>query len=285
MLRAIAALISFAILVPAAAARDRPAQADNGSSRYFRDCSNCPEMATIPAGEFLMGSPESERSRGKDEGPQHKVTLAKPFAAGKYEVTFSEWDACVADGGCTEHPSDEGWGRGRHPVINVSWQDAQQFTAWLSKKAGKSYRLLTEAEWEYAARAQTKSTDPSTPYPTGQTINVRQANYDGNWTYNGSSPGEFRQRTVDAGSLPRNAFGLYEMHGNVWEWVQDCYKPSYDGAPTDGSAVTSGDCKLHIMRGGAWNYYPKFLRSAYRFATAPDVRTNNGGFRVARDLE
>jgi formylglycine-generating enzyme required for sulfatase activity len=285
MIRAIAALVSLAIVIPAANAKDKQSTSEGGASRYFRDCSNCPEMATVPAGEFLMGSPESERGRGKDEGPQHKVTFAKPFAAGKYEVTFSEWDACVSDGGCTENPADEGWGRGRHPVINVSYSDAQQFLAWLSKKTGKTYRLLTEAEWEYAARAQTKPADTGTPFSTGQTINVRQANYDGNWTYNGSSGGEFRQRTVDVGSLPHNAFGLYEMHGNVWEWVQDCYKPSYDGAPADGSAVTSGDCKLHIMRGGAWNYYPKLLRSAYRYATAPEVRLNNGGFRVARDIE
>jgi len=241
-------------------------------------------MVTIPTGEFLMGSPESERGRGKDEGPQHKVAFAKPFAAGKFEVTFAEWDACVAEGGCTEKPSDEGWGRARHPVINVSWNDATQFVAWLSKKTGKTYRLLSEAEWEYAARGQTKATDPSTPFSTGATINYQKANYDANFTYNGSPPGLYRQKTVDVGSLPHNAFGLHEMHGNVWEWVQDCYKPSYEGAPADGSPVIAKDCNLHILRGGAWNYYPKLLRSAYRYATAPEVRLNNAGFRVARDL-
>ena len=233
-------------------------------------------MVTLPAGEFLMGSAESERGRGKDEGPQHKVTFAKPFAAGKFEVTFAEWDACAADGGCTQKPSDETWGRGRHPVINVSWQDATEFVAWLSKKTGKPYRLLSEAEWEYAARGQTKASG-STPFSTGATINYQQANYDANFTYNGSPPGLYRQRTVDVGSLPRNAFGLHEMHGNVWEWVQDCYKPSYEGAADDGSAVITKDCNLHILRGGAWNYYPKLLRSAYRYATAPDVRMNNAG--------
>ncbi len=241
-------------------------------------------MVTVPAGEFLMGSPESERGRGKDEGPQHKVTFAEPFAVGKFEVTFSEWDACVAEGGCTNKPSDEGWGRGRHPVINVSWHDATQYTDWLSKKTGKPYRLLSEAEWEYAARGVTKATEPATPFSTGAVINYKQANYDANFTYNGSPPGLYRQKTVDVGSLPRNAFGLYEMHGNVWEWIQDCYKPSYEGAPTDGSPVISKDCSLHILRGGAWNYYPKLLRSAYRYATAPEVRLNNAGFRVARAL-
>jgi formylglycine-generating enzyme required for sulfatase activity len=283
MIRAIAVFISFVLLAPVALAKDSRASADV-PQRNFRDCPNCPEMVTLPAGEFLMGSPESERGRGKDEGPQHKVTFAKPFAAGKFEVTFAEWDACAAEGGCTQKPGDEGWGRGRHPVINVSWHDATEFVAWLSKKTGKPYRLLSEAEWEYAARGVTKATDPSTPYSTGATINVRQANYDGNFTYNGSPPGLYRQRTVDVGSLPRNAFGLHEMHGNVWEWVQDCYKPSYEGAPDDGSAVITKDCSLHILRGGAWNYYPKLLRSAYRYATAPEVRMNNAGFRVARDL-
>ena len=118
----------------------------------------CPEMVVVPAGEFMMGSPESEKGRGKDEGPQHKVTFAQPFAVGKFEVTFAQWDACTAEGGCTHKPGDETWGRGQRPVINVSWDDARQFVAWLAKKTGKPYRLLTEAEWEYAARAQTKIT-------------------------------------------------------------------------------------------------------------------------------
>ncbi len=210
MVRAFIALICLVALTPAAAARDRQPAAESAGSHNFRDCPTCPEMVTIPTGEFLMGSPESERGRGKDEGPQHKVAFAKPFAAGKFEVTFAEWDACVAEGGCTEKPSDEGWGRARHPVINVSWNDATQFVAWLSKKTGKSYRLLSEAEWEYAARGQTKTTDPSTPFSTGATINYQKANYDANFTYNGSPPGLYRQKTVDVGSLPHNAFGLHE---------------------------------------------------------------------------
>ncbi|MGO9171934.1 MAG: formylglycine-generating enzyme family protein [Rhodomicrobium sp.] len=285
MVRSVLALISLIILAPDASARYRPAAPEsNAGAHSFRDCPSCPEMVTAPAGEFLMGSPESERGRGKDEGPQHRVAFAKPFAVGKFEVTFAEWDACVAERGCTQKPGDEGWGRGRHPVINVSWHDAMQYTAWLSKKTGKAYRLLSEAEWEYAARGVTKTTDPSTPFSTGATINYRQANYDANFTYGSGPQGLYRQKTVDAGSLPRNAFGLHEMHGNVWEWVQDCYKPSYEGAPDDGSAVTSGDCSLHILRGGAWNYYPRLLRSAYRYATAPEVRLNNAGFRVARSL-
>jgi len=266
------------------AARPAARPAADAPARSFRDCPNCPEMVVVPAGEFLMGSPESERGRGKDEGPQHPVTIAQPFAAGKFEVTFNEWDACVADRGCTYNPGDEGWGRGRHPVINVSWNDVQQYTAWLSKKTGKEYRLLSEAEWEYAARGVTKTSDASTPFSTGQTISYRQANYDANFTYGSGQQGTYRQKTTDVGTFPRNGFGLYDMHGNAWEWVQDCYKPSYDGAPSDGSPVKQAQCELRVLRGGAWNYYPKLLRSAYRYATPADIRLNNFGFRVARAM-
>lgn len=280
MFRAIAALVSVIVLASAACAKQQHAAAES-APHSFRDCPQCPEMVTVPAGEFMMGSPESELGRDKNEGPQHKVVFAKPFAVGKFEVTFAEWDACAGDGGCTYKPGDEGWGRGRHPVINVSWFDANQYTSWLAKKTGKPYRLLSEAEWEYAARAVTSTTAPSTPFYTGATINYRQANYDANFTYGSGPQGLYRQKTLDTGSLPHNAFGLYDMHGNVWEWVEDCYKPSYEGAPGDGSPVIAKDCSLHILRGGAWNYYPKLLRSAYRYATAPAVRLNNAGFRVA----
>jgi formylglycine-generating enzyme required for sulfatase activity len=241
-------------------------------------------MAVAPAGEFLMGSPETEKGRGRDEGPQHRVAFAQPFAVGKYEVTFSEWDACVADRGCSHNPSDEGWGRGRRPVIDVSFNDAKQYTDWLSNKTGKDYRLLSEAEWEYAARGQTKTSEPSDPFSTGETISYRQANYDANFTYGSGQQGAYRQKTTDVGSFQKNAFGLYDMHGNVWEWVQDCYRPSYEGAPADGSPVLFSRCELRVLRGGAWNYHPKLLRSAYRYATAPEVRLNNFGFRVARSL-
>ncbi len=203
---------------------------------------------------------------------------------GKFEVTFAEWDACVAQGGCTNKPGDEGWGRNKRPVINVSWHDAKQYVDWLASKTGKPYRLLSEAEWEYAARGVTSKSAPYAPFSTGATINYKQANYDANFTYGSGKQGIYRQKTLDVGSTPRNAFGLHDMHGNVWEWVQDCYKPSYEGAPKDGSPVAASDCSLRILRGGAWNYYPRLLRSAYRYATAPDVRLNNTGFRVARAL-
>lgn len=250
----------------------------------IKDCPTCPELIVVPAGEFMMGSPETERSRNSNEGPQRKVTIAQPFAVGKFEVTFQQWDACVAEGGCTQKPEDAGWGRNRRPVINVSYSDAKQFVDWLSKKTQKPYRLLTEAEWEYAARASSKFTPNPLPFATGATIAFQQANYDANFTYGKGNGGLYRQKTVDVGTLPKNAFGLHEMHGNVWEWVEDCYKDSYAGAPTDGSAVQSSNCELRILRGGAWNYHPQALRAAYRYATWPELRVNMAGFRVARSL-
>jgi formylglycine-generating enzyme required for sulfatase activity len=181
-------------------------------------------------------------------------------------------------------PADEGWGRGKHPVVNVSWDDAKHYAAWLARQTGKPYRLLTEAEWEYAARGVTKVSAPHPPFSTGATINYKQANYDANFTYASGKVGVYRQRTLDVGSFPANAFGLHDMHGNVWEWVEDCYRDNYEGAPNDGSAVVLPECPLHILRGGAWNYQPRLLRCAYRYATPPGVRAENFGFRVARGL-
>lgn len=286
-MQAVIALILIVLLLSSAEAaprRQAEPSAPNGPGRTFRDCTGCPEMVVLPAGEFMMGSPETERGRNKDEGPRHKVTIGQPFAVGKFEVTFAEWDACVAENGCKHKPGDETWGRGKRPVINVSWDDAKEYVAWLAKKSGKPYRLLTEAEWEYAARGVTKASDPHPAFSTGPTIGYKQANYDANFVYGKGQQGVYRQKTLDVGSLPKNAFGLHEMHGNVWEWVEDCYRDSYTGAPMDGSAVTSGECKLRILRGGSWNYYPQLLRSAYRYATAPVIRTENAGFRVARAM-
>jgi formylglycine-generating enzyme required for sulfatase activity len=246
----------------------------------FKDCETCPEMVVAPAGDFMMGSPWNEESREDDEGPQRKVTIAKPFAVGKFEVTFAEWDTCVAERGCKHWPGDEGWGRGTRPVINVSWDDIKkEYLPWLSRKTGKVYRLLTEAEWEYAARAGT-----STPFSTGQTITTEQANFDGNYTYGGSGKGQYRQKTVNVGSLQPNAFGLYEMRGNVWEWLEDCYHDSYRGAPTDGSAWTTTNCGRRVVRGGSWSSYPRDLRAADRFGNSPGFRVNGSGFRLARTL-
>lgn len=249
----------------------------------FKECDNCPEMVVVPAGSFNMGSPETEKARHDSEGPQHRVTFAKPFAVGRFAVTFAEWDTCVAGGGCKGRlrPSDEGWGRGRRPVINVSWDYAQAYVAWLSQRTGKTYRLLTEAEREYVTRAGT-----TTPFWWGSSISPSQANYDGNFTYGGGPKGEYREKTLSVDWFASNPWGLYQVHGNVSEWVEDCMTDSYRSAPADGSAWTSGDCRYRGHRGGWWAGPPNYLRAARR-----DWRLGGWsggsrivGFRVARML-
>jgi formylglycine-generating enzyme required for sulfatase activity len=244
----------------------------------FQECNDCPRMVVVPAGEFMMGSPWHEAERDNDEGPLHKVTIAKPFAIGNLEITFADWDACVAAGGCKRKP-ETAWGRGRQPVMDVSWNDTQEYVAWLSRKTSKTYRLLTEAEWEYAARAGT-----TTPFSTGREITTDQANFDGNYTYGGSAKGTYRQRTVEVGSFKHNAFGLHDMHGNVWEWVEDCYEWTYNGAPTDGSGRIASGCVSRVLRGGSWSTGPQFLRAAVRNGARPDFSSNTYGFRVARAI-
>jgi len=190
----------------------------SGPSEPWRDCERCPWMISLPGDTFTMGSPENEGGRDDDEGPRHEVTV-QPFAIGQYEVTFDEWDACVEAGGCSHRPKDEGWGRGGRPVINVSWNDAQEYVAWMKEKTRKPYRLPTEAEWEYAARAGTW-----TPFWTGATISPEQANYDGNYTYGSGRKGEYRQRTTPVDTFEANPWGLHDVHGNVWEWCEDCWE-------------------------------------------------------------
>src|SRR5262245_13032189 len=180
MLRTVATLALLVLLSPHAVAQRKQADDSPGSGRTFRDCAACPDMVVVPAGSFTMGSPESEIGRGSNEGPQRKVTM-RSFAIGKYELTFAQWDACAAEGGCAHKPGDETWGRGRRPAINVSWHDARELVAWLSRKTGKAYRLPTEAEWEYAARGITDAAAPHPPFATGTTINYQQANYDANF--------------------------------------------------------------------------------------------------------
>jgi len=246
----------------------------------FKECEHCPEMVVVPAGSFTMGSPASEEGHQDNEEPQHLVTIAKPFAVGRFTVTFDEWDACVAGGGCNGYrPSDAGWGRGRMPVINVSWDDAKAYVAWLSRTTGKSYRLLSESEWEYVARAGT-----TTPFWWGSSISTNQANYIGWFTYNGGSPGDDRQRTVPVDSFAANPFGLYNAHGNVWQWVEDCYADNYRNASTDGSATTAGECKTRVLRGGSWSIGPWFLRAAIRGTITPVGRYGDIGLRLARTI-
>ncbi len=244
----------------------------------FRDCATCPDMVVLPAGKFMMGSPKGERGRYVSEGPQHQVTIPKPFAVGKYEVTVGQYAEFVRE---TRHktancyyPQGASWhGPGfkqsnNNPVVCVSWYDASTYVNWLSAKTGHEYRLLTEAEWEYAARAGT-----TTAYHFGRTLLSNQAQYKS-------------QGTVAVGSFPANAFGLHDMHGNVWEWVEDCWHFYYTGAPTDGSAWLSGceNVNKRGVRGGSWYLEPEELRSANRDRNDASGRGNNFGFRVARTL-
>jgi formylglycine-generating enzyme required for sulfatase activity len=248
--------------------------------RTFRECAtNCPWMIVIPAGEFLMGSPDgkdgstkAEDGPYKDEGPQHKVTFARNFAVAKNDVTFDEWDACAAVGGCPK-AEDSGMGRGDKPVINVTFDDAERYAKWLSLMTGKDYRLLSEAEWEYSARAGTTTT-----YFWGDEILEKNANCNrcGN-TADGKG-------TTEVGLFPANKYGLKDMAGNVWQWVEDCYHKTYVDAPVDGEAWTSRECGERVLRGGSWSESPRGLRSANRNHPTAMTRFKDIGFRVARTL-
>ena len=233
----------------------------------FKDCATCPEMVVIAPGRFTMGSEETS-----DETPIHDVTLSRPVAVGKFEVTFAEWDACVADGACSRRPDDLGWGRGTRPVIDISWNDVSDtYLPWLSRKAGRRYRLLSEAEWEYAARGGSSSV-----YWWGDDVGAGHANCDG-------CGGEWdNKQTAPVGSFAPNAYGLHDMLGNVWEWTEDCYLDSYAGAPLNGSARTKKGCEVHVVRGGGWSDRPKYLRSAIRYGDRSIYRGTYVGFRVAR---
>jgi formylglycine-generating enzyme required for sulfatase activity len=242
----------------------------------FKDCAGCPQMVVIPAGEFTMGSPPAELGAET----QHRVTIAAPFAVGKFEVTFEQWDACVKDSGCGGYrPDDQHWGRSKRPAIDISWENAKAYANWLSRKTGKPYRLLSEAEWEYAARAGT-----TTAFSTGNAISPSAANYDGSEDGSGPSAAN-RQKTTPVGSFPPNGFGLYDMHGNASEWVEDCWHDDYNAAaPTDGSAWLEGNCDGRVIRGGSWEDSQTELRSAARLGEFKDKSSYADGFRVARGL-
>ena len=229
-------------------------------------------FSRIPAGSFRMG--DIQGGGASDEKPVHRVRI-KAFLLGKTEVTFAQWDACVAAGGCSHKPGAIFWGRGNRPVINVSWKDiTEQFIPWLNKVTGKRYRLPTEAEWEYAARAGSES-----KYSWGNSIGRNKANCDGCGSRWDDS------KTAPVGSFAANSFGLYDMHGNVWEWTQDCWNSSYRGAPSDGTAWLSGDCSRRVLRGGSWTINPNNLRSANRSRDLSGYRVYFYGFRLARTLD
>lgn len=257
----------------------------------FRDCPECPELVRIPAGSFRMGNLQKEdaalTARMADAlrgvlGTRTSTNLEVPvrtvqvpsFSVGRHEVTFDQWDACLADGGCGGYrPPDLGWGRGARPVINVSWGEAQIFVEWLSARTGRPYRLLSEAEWEYVTRAGT-----DTRYSFGEAIDCAKARY-------GQADGDCgsARESSPVGSFEPNPWGLFDVHGNVWEWVADCHNPSLDGAPTDARARGDGDCTRRMYRGGAWSSVPDWLRSSFRGDDNASVRYHDLGLRVARD--
>jgi formylglycine-generating enzyme required for sulfatase activity len=244
----------------------KPPDIAEGSTSTIRDCPECPELVLIPPGSFTMGSTEISV-----EGPMHEVSIQKSFYIGRYEVTYDEWDACLAEKRCTYRPDDRGLGRGRRPVTNVDWNDAKTYVAWLSQKTGRSYRLPTESEWEYVARASTTSA-----YSWGRVFEKDRANCWGCTT-------EPHNNAIEVGSFKPNGFGIYDMAGNAAEWVEDCWSEGYRGAPIDGSALVKSGCSERVLRGGAFNNDPKYVRSAARFKYDYDVRYPSNGFRVVRE--
>jgi formylglycine-generating enzyme required for sulfatase activity len=253
-----------------AAAPARPDNRASGSVRagdVFRDCRECPELVVVPAGDFDMGSNDFEY-----EKPIHKVTIPKGFAIGRREVTFEEWDQCSASGACTYRPDDHGGGRGERPVTDVSWRDVKVYLTWLSQKTGQTYRLPSEAEWEYAARGGTK-----TSFWWGRDAGARYANCRDCGGNNGD-------KAIATASYAANPYGLFDTAGNAAEWVEDCWNDNYRGAPRDSAAWTSGQCGQRVLRGGSFDSQSRYVRSSSRFRYDVDVRYYANGFRVVREL-
>ncbi len=256
----------------------------------FRDCGDCPELVVIPAGKYGFGSPPDEFGSPYNEGYVLDISFAKPFAIGKYEVTFDEWDLCVKAGSCPA-ADDDGMGRGRRPVVNVSWHEATKFADWLAGKTGHAYRLPSEQEWEYAAQAGSPrarffgiAREQTCMYGNVYDITARNA-HDFGWLWLPCEDGFANSAPV--GSFKANAFGLHDMLGNVWEWVHDCLNPNwrFSRAAKDGSAFVDGDCSQRAYRGGSWlANQPYYLRTGERYKVS-DARYNDLGFRVARSLD
>jgi formylglycine-generating enzyme required for sulfatase activity/class 3 adenylate cyclase len=264
----------------------------------FRECPACPSMVGLPAGSFVMGSPGSQYGHNADESPMRRVAINYRLALSQFPVTVAQFDTFVTVSGY--RPGDtcrvfeggnwvekSGWSYrnpgfpqdGDHPVTCVNWNDAVAYANWLTARTGKPYRLPSEAEWEYAARAGT-----TTAFWWGDSIGPDNANYDWSIAYGSGRRGTMRHGTMPVKSFRPNPWQLYQVHGNVSEWVEDCWNANYTGAPTDGSARLSGTCSLRILRGGSWGYDPKELRSAYREGVTQSHRNFNFGFRVARTL-
>jgi sulfatase modifying factor 1 len=279
----------------------------NQAGKIFRDCKTCPEMTVIPAGRFDMGSPDSEEGRGDDESPVHGVKIAA-FALGRTEITrgqFAEFvkssgyiagDKCwTLENGTYEERKGDWLAPGypqndKHPVACIDWNDALAYAKWLSNKTGKNYRLPTEAEWEYAARGNTKTArywgdnpDKACRYANGAD-KTAQATIQGSSSWSVHHCADGFAYTAPVGRFKPNAYGLYDLLGNVWEWTEDSYHDSYQGAPADGSAW-QGDGRKRVLRSGSWNNAPMDLRAAVRYGNKPEIRFSSFGFRVARSLK
>lgn len=270
--------------------RDRKSQFFNENDVVLTAEQTSLDMVSLPTGDFLIGAPENELESHNNEKPQRQIAIDQPFFISKCPITQAQWKTVAITLPKVNQdlePSPSRFTNDNHPVERVSWHDAIEFCARLRQHTGRPYRLPTEAEWEYACRANT-----TTPFHFGPTLTTNLANYRGtDWstgdnqysgTYNGGPQGTFREQTTPVGSFDvANAFGLYDMHGNVWEWCQDTWHPNYDGAPTDGSAWTTGDSTYRVLRGGSWINGPADCRAARRMNSTPDTRVNYYGFRVA----
>ena len=257
-----------------------------------------PELVWLPPGQFLMGSADDEDGRLEVEGPQHLVTIQRPFAIGRFPVTVDQFAAFVAESGCDAGTTCRQWTgsdweersgsftspgfmqSGEHPAVCVSWEDAQAYAHWLSSRSGLQVSLPSEAEWEYAARAGT-----TTPYWWGISIAPRQANFKASTTGETDCAGRhWRQHTVPVRSFEPNPWGIYQVHGNVWEWVEDGWSPTYADAPHDGRALLKGMSSKRVLRGGSWLNGPRGVRSARRHAAEPGFRRSDVGFRIAASI-
>ncbi|WP_437883877.1 dihydropyoverdine dehydrogenase [Pseudomonas sp. LRF_L74] len=264
------------------------AHAANEPGTVFKDCKDCPEMVVIPAGSFSMGTPDNEVGRQPDEGPLHEVTFAKPFAISRFHVTTAELQVYLKETGTHLKDGDTRPGREciagkprypqtpRHPAVCVDFADVKAYIFWLAKKTGKPYRMLSESEREYAARSG--STGPF-PFPFDD-----EATYDISSHANTYGPKDGFSYAAPVGSFPPNAFGVYDMHGNTYEWLEDCLHDSYVNAPTDGSAWFEGKCEERHVRGNDWIEPPIFSRSGNRNSKDPELRGDWLSFRVARPL-
>jgi formylglycine-generating enzyme required for sulfatase activity len=273
-------------LAPTSIATSAPALENVGQGgQVFRDCTLCPVMVVIPAGSGLIGSPVGESGHEASEEPRRSIRFGRAFAVSRDSITFAEWDSCVAEGGCDNFiPGDMGWGRGSQPLVLVSWNDAKSYVSWLSKKTNQTYRLLSESEWEYSARACRSATCIDWTFWFGDVINPDIATYDWRYSYAGGRKAKAPHKPQQTNSFGPNPFGLFNMAGNVAQWVEDCWKSDLRDLPGDGSPRLSGDCSAHVIRGGSWKDEPIDLRSAARKYDTVSAREPGIGFRVARDL-